>query len=334
MVERGLPVLLCLQLLDPAAVLRRLPNCRGEALGGLRPPLPEQQAGDLAVPRRQLTHGRVAGQAVGGRARSRLVILLPKAVQPHQVEGIDQLTATGVGGVVGVEELPPVIEHCAAGGGAAGEGVTPRGVRLLVDTGQELVHGRRHVVDPAEGAHNAVFALRVALLGRQPGRGHSPRAGGPGGHVPPVGVGGQQTVHGQHGLVRRVIDVLPVGTHTGPVHEPGRLEGGGVCQLHADHGSHAPGAGLIFVGGAGTVQWQQHPQAGTVRAVLAGGVDAVAAPQGLHPPHRVVRAAAGDAVQVEGQYIPAGDGPGLPPGAVQAAGNVAAHVLQIILLAF
>ena len=67
--------------------------------------------------------------------------------------------------------------------------------------------------------------------------------------------------------------------------------------------------------------------------MLAGGVDAVAAPQGLHPPHHVVRAAGGDAIQVEGQHIPAGDGPGLPPGAVQRAGDIAAHVLQIVLLA-
>ncbi len=321
------------QLPPPAAIIRRclLP----EGVLCLLPALVQQQRGHRAVPGGQLTHGRVGGQSDSRRPRRCLVVLVPELVDAHQIKGVHQPAAAGVGSVVGIQKFPVVIQHRAAGGGAAGKG-EPSGGRLhrLIDPGQKGVHCRLDVIDPAERAHHAVFGQGVALPCRQPRRSDRPRHHRPGGIIVPVGVGFQQPVSGEHGLVRTAVDHLSVGAAAGPVHQAACFKGGGVGQLHADQRRHAPGAGLVFVRGACSVQGQQHPQPGRRGRVLPGGIDTVAAAQRLHPAQNVLRSPGGDVVQIQCQDIPPRDCPRLAAQAVQRTRHEAAHVLQFILLAF
>ena len=66
--------------------------------------------------------------------------------------------------------------------------------------------------------------------------------------------------------------------------------------------------------------------------MLTGGIDAIAAAQGLHPAQDILRAPGGDVVQVQGDDITPGHIVGLAPGPGQCAGHKAAHILEVILL--
>ena len=138
---------------------------------GLLVALLAHQGGHIGVLDRQLTHGLVGGQAVGGGARLGLIVLVPKAVEADHIKGIDQAVAARVGGVVGIEEFAVVVDDSAAGGGAAQVGVAARHVvHRLIDAGDELIHGTVDVIGAAESAHHAGLALRVTLLDGQLGQ--------------------------------------------------------------------------------------------------------------------------------------------------------------------
>ena len=66
--------------------------------------------------------------------------------------------------------------------------------------------------------------------------------------------------------------------------------------------------------------------------MLTGGIDAIAAAQGLHPAQDILRAPGGDVVQVQGDDITPGHIVGFAPGPGQCAGHKAAHILEVILL--
>jgi len=236
--------------------------------------------------------------------------------------------------MVGIQKFPVVIQHRAAGGGTAGKGESSGGrLHRLIDTGQEGVHCRLDVVDPAERAYHAGFGQGVALPCRQPRRSDRPRYHRPRSIVVPVVIGRQQPIGGEHGLVRVTVDRFSVGAAAGPVHQAAWFKGGGVRQLHADQRRHAAGAGLVFVRGTRPVQRQQRPQPRRRGCVLPGGVDAVAAAQRLHPAQNVFRSPGGDIVQIQCQDIPPRDRPRLAAQAVQRPRHEAAHVLQFVLLA-
>ena len=304
-----------------------------KVLHGLLVALLAHQGGHILVLHGQLTHGLVGGQAVGGSARLGLIVLVPKAVEADHIKGIDQTVAARVGGVVGIEEFAVVVDDSAAGGGAAQVGVAARHiVHRLIDAGDELIHGPVDVIGAAESAHHAGLALWVALLDGQLGQAQSARHLGPGGAVGPVIVFGQQAVGREQRLVFPHIDVLAVSAAGRPIHEAGHLKGGGVHELQAYVLRHFAGTGLILIRRHGPVRGEQNTQAGSRRAVLTGGIDAIAAAQGLHPAQDILRAPGGDVVQVQGDDITPGHIVGFAPGPGQCAGHKAAHILEVILL--
>ena len=89
----------------------------------------------------------------------------------------------------------------------------------------------------------------------------------------------------------------------------------------------------MLVGGYVLREWDHYPQPGRALAVLGCGVNTVAAPQGLHPPHGVFRLSRPQVVRIQHSGTPGEHGPGLSPAAAQLPQDKAAHILQIVLLA-
>ena len=119
-----------------------------------------------------------------------------------------------------------------------------------------------------------------------------------------------------------------------PVHEPGHLKGGGVHQLHAYVVGHLAGQGLILIRRHRAVQRQQDTQTGSGGAVLAGGVDAIAAPQGLHPAEHILSAPGGDVVQVQRDDVTPGHIVGVASRPGEGARHKASNILEVILRGF
>ena len=321
------------RVLLPGGLHRPLPLKGGEVPHCLLVALLAHKGGHAGILHCQLTHSGIAGQAVGGAPRLGTVVQLPKTVEAHQVKGVHQSAGAGVGGVVAIQEFAAVVDHRPAGGGAPQVGVPVRhAVHRLVHAGEQLLHGPVDIVDAAEGPHHSLLALWVPLLGGQLGDTHRPWHLGPLGAVPPVLVLGQEAVGGEEGLILPGVDIGAAGAAGGPIHEAGCLKGGGVHPLQADVLGHPPGQGLVLVCRGGAVQGQQHPEPGGLRAVLAGGIDAVAAPQAIHPAEHLLGAPGGDAVQVQGEDVPPGDGPRLAPGPGEGPRHKAAHVFEVVLL--
>ena len=229
-------------------VLIIVPGHALKVLHGLLVALLAHEGGHTGVLHGQLTHGHIGGQAVGGRPRLGLIVLVPKAMQAHKVKGVDQPVGAGVRGVVAIQKFAVVIDHGPAGGGAAQVGVAARHiVHGLIHSGDELIHGPENVIGAAESPHHALFALRVTLLDGQLGEAHSARHLRPEGTVTPVLIFGQQAIGGDEGPVLPEINILAVSAAGGPVHEPGHLKGGGVHELHAYVLRRLAGQGLIFV---------------------------------------------------------------------------------------
>ena len=91
-----------------------------------------------------------------------------------------------------VKKFAVVIDHSAAGGGAAQVGVAARHTfHGLIHAGDELIHGPVDVKGTAESAHHAGLGLWVTLLDGQLGKAQGARYLGPGGAVPPVPILGQ-----------------------------------------------------------------------------------------------------------------------------------------------
>ena len=238
--------------------------------------------------------------------------------------------------MVGIEKLALVVHHGAACGGASGERVPPRHTfHRFIKPRQEGIHGSVDVIGAAERSHHTGLGRGISLFGLQALGVHlGARDLGPCGHVPPVRKGGQQTVSRQQGLVRPSVYVFRVCAAAGPVHEPGCLKGRRVKGGHAgvDVVGDPSGAGFILVHGHGAVQWKQHPEPGSPRCVLPGGIYTVAAAQALQPPQHVVGAAGGQIVHVQGQHVAPGDGVTFAPLPPQGAGYEAAHIFELGLL--
>ena len=180
-----------------------------------------------------------------------------------------------------------------------------------------------------------MFGLRVSLLGRETCGGLFLWESRPGGHVLPVLEPGEQHTGIQEGLVPCIVhrgDILAVG---GIIHHAGRLGGGGVEPSHFRlyHLAEQAGNRFVLIGGYILRERDHYPQAGGIWAVLGGGVNAVAAPQGLHPPHHAVRLSRPQGVRIQHSGTPGEHGPGLSPAAAQLPQDKAAHILQIVLLA-
>ena len=81
----------------------------------------------------------------------------------HQIEGVEQLSAGRVGGMVAVNELA-VVEHHACRGVRRHIIVAACHGAELVHVGQESINGFLNRVRPAESAHDAGLGERIGLL--------------------------------------------------------------------------------------------------------------------------------------------------------------------------
>ena len=66
--------------------------------------------------------------------------------------------------------------------------------------------------------------------------------------------------------------------------------------------------------------------------MLSGAVNAIAAPQSVHPAQDILCTTGRDIVQVQRYDITPGHIVGFAPGPGQCAGHKAAHILEVILL--
>lgn len=66
--------------------------------------------------------------------------------------------------------------------------------------------------------------------------------------------------------------------------------------------------------------------------MLAGRIDAVTTAKAIHAAQHIVCAAGGDVIKVQCNNIPAGHAAGLAAWSVEGAGDIAADVLQVVLL--
>ena len=119
-----------------------------------------RQRGDTAA---QPQHGEVRGHGGQRRARLCLRVVAAVAVQPDEVEGVQQPSVCGVGGMIGVCPLAVVDDH-AVGGGRAD--VSPAAaLSAPVHVGEELLDSLAdRVVQAAEVADRAVLLQGVACL--------------------------------------------------------------------------------------------------------------------------------------------------------------------------
>ena len=327
---------LCVKLhhrrLAPAAVILAV----GDRLKRILRPLPAfigEKPAHGFIGSRLLAHCLVAGQSASRGSLLRVVILIAIEMQPHQIKSVDQLPTRRIGRVVRVEEFAAIVQNRAACRTAACERISVRGVVYgLIDTGNEFVHRRGDIVDPAERAHDAAFLRRIALLCRKLLRGLRTEDHRPLGHVAPVGIGRQHRVRVKHGLVGGVVDILAIFADAAEVHQARGFKCRRVCVLKPDILRRPASQRLIFVRRAGPVQRKQHAQPRRGRMMLARRVDAVAAAQRFHASRHSLRLPGRDIVEVERKHVTPRHCARLAACSDQSARHIAADVLQLVLL--
>ena len=291
-----------------------------------------QQGRRGAVVLGQGPHLLPAGEGRCGCARRGIGIQLTEEVDSHQIPGIQQLAACGVGAVVAVDEVAFVVKHRARRGAACGVGQAACAC-IHVHTGEKLLNRCGHVVSPAESAHHALFGGGIGLLAA----GQLDRlsgAGGPLAHVVPVLVKPEGVVHADPvAVLGGLADPLAVAAAAGPVHQALGFKGGLVEHLHGgvEHLGHHPGAGLVLLWLHHAVGGEDGPQARVLRVVLPCGVDCSCA-QGLDGSHPLLCAAGGAVVHVQRDQAAPGAAAAAAQAVPQAAAHKAAHVLALVLL--
>ena len=262
-----------------------------------------------------------------------LGIVVAEKMDAHQVKGVQQLFTCGVGGVMGIHELVVVNHH--TGVGVGGDVVVAPfhggGGIHIAEEGVDCLRDRE--VGAAERADQTVLGQRVLLLAdavlhhlRLAGR-RRPLRG-----VVPVGVHPQVPVD-SHGFADAFLEEEhAVGGAGRPVHHAVGLVGAVVEEVHTDlPGHHAHERG-VFVLGHLAVEQDDDPVAGSLRAVLVGGVDEI-----LHTLQRlpgdaeevVVRA---DVVRVQRADAAGDDVAVLADAALEPAAHKAAVVFHFIAL--
>ena len=325
--EELLPLVVGLQVVLPALVFLPGHVHAVEVLDHVA----HQDAVHLPVLPRGLLHVEEGRQPVGRRVDVCVLVLGPVEVEAHQVEGVDELLAAGVGPVVGVQPLV-LVDDGAAFRGALRIRPAVRVAGGDVHLREEGRDGLRDRVGPAEGADDATLLDRILLPGAGlPGDGlRHPLADGPLERVAPVGVGVQDTVCIGRFALPGLVDEVHVGRRRGPVHEAGRLVGGVVEEVDADVVGEPPGDGDVFV--RGHLPGERHYDA-VARFAWRVAVGGVEAPGGAvqHLPDGLDGGGCAE-VDVEGDEGAGGDGVSLAPAPVaDGAADEAADVLDLAL---
>ncbi len=131
-------------------------------LGGFSPFIHQAQLHGRVI------HGHLLHRLVGGEpvtppsAHVGLAVHVPEEVRAHEIPGVQQPSARGVGGMEGVEEFPTLQHPGASGRGAPGvrEASAPVGG---VGVGKECGYRSVDVVASAEGSDQSLFFCRVLL---------------------------------------------------------------------------------------------------------------------------------------------------------------------------
>ena len=277
---------------------------------------------DVRQLREPAAHRTVAGELRDRRVHPRVRVQLPELVDPHQVEGVYALSSAWVCGVVGVQELPVVVDDGACCRGAVGVGVAVLLVRGEVHVREKFPDGVVDIVCPAEQADGSQLLRGVPglLHGLHPDLLLRLCDGPEGGVRPcvPVPVGAQHIVHPKDRAVLLPELILAVAGAGGPVHQPGHLIGGGVHGLDVQPLGHPAGHRRILVRCHGPVRGDDPAQAGRITGVGVGGVAAhPVVQQSCHPfPGAWFRV-----VRVQGQQISGRHGFRLPLSAVQGTAD-------------
>ena len=229
-----------------------------------------------------------------------------------------------------VQEFAVIVDDSAARRAAARIGVPLLAAHNArgIDAGQKLVHRRADVIGAAERAHDAGLCQRVALLERHLLVVRSSTGNlWPLDHVAPVRVGSQQECHRCQRRIPVTEHIIRIHAGTRPVHEAACLKCGRVGLINADQPRQPPRQRLVLIGGSSTVKRDYDTQAGLIGAVLARGVDRIAAADGVHTADDLISAPAGDIIKVKRHKVTPGHGIGLAPPAVEGAAHESADIL-------
>ena len=248
----------------------------------------------------------------------------------HQIEGVAQLTARGIGGVMRKGVLV-VVNHQSARGAAADERISVVLLRRRISVRENI---RQHVGDgmrPAERADDPTLFSRIFLLaGSVPDAFLHRLRCGPERGVPPVGIGLQHFIRIEKRRVLAMKEERAVLRRAGPVHEPRRFEGGGIEAGKPQIVRHAAGDRGILVRRNRARQRNDEPQAHLFRGVTVGAVQRV----GVDERHvQIVHETGIGVVRVQAQHT-AVDHAGVVALAVfEIPADESAHVLDRIALA-
>ena len=248
----------------------------------------------------------------------------------HQIEGVAQLAACGIGGVMRKGVLV-VVNHQAARGAAADERISVVLLRRRVTVRKNV---RQHIGDgmrPAERADDSTLFSRVFLLaGSVPDAFLHRLRRGPERSVPPVRIGLQHLVRIEKRRVLAMKEELAVLGRAGPVHESRRFEGGGIEAGKPQIICNAAGHCGILVRRNCARQRNDEPQAHLFRGVAVSRIEGV----GVDKRHvQIVHETGIGVVRVQTQHT-AVDHAGVVALAVfEIPADESAHVLDRIALA-
>ena len=251
-------------------------------------------------------------------------------MQTHKVKGVTQLAAGGVGGVMGIGVLV-VIDYQTSRGAAADEGVTVILLRGRVAVGEDVFQHICNAMRPAECADDALLLQRILLFADLcTGALLQWARGRPEGGVRPVGIGGQHRVRIEKGRVVIAEHELAVLGRAGPVHEPRRLEGGGVEAGQRQLVRNAPGNSRVFVRRDRSGERDDEPQTHLFRRVAVSGVEGVGVDEGQiqvvqHPLVGVICVQANQAAVDHGSVVALA--------VFEIPADEAAYVLDVVALA-
>ena len=184
------------------------------------------------VTHRELLHSLIGLETVDRGVRSCTVVLVSVEVYPHEVPGVDLPEVTRVGPVVAVEPLV-IIHQRTTLGGASRVGVAVVAV-VLVYSREPPLHRLGDAVAAAECADDATLAAWILLLATPHPScdGPLPRAGRPLQRIADVRKARPYVVRVDGSALSGETEVLTVTRCTWPVHQPLRLVGAVVEEVH------------------------------------------------------------------------------------------------------
>ena len=224
------------------------------------------------VTHRELLHSLVGLEAVDRGVRRCTVVLVSVQVYPHEVPGVDLPQMTRVGPVVAVEPLV-IIHQRATLGGAGSVGVAVVAV-VLVDSREPPLHRLGDAVAAAECADDATLAAWILLLATPHPScdGPLPRAGRPLQRIADVRKARPHVIRVDGSTLPGETEVLAVTRCAWPVHQPLRLVGRVVEEVHPYEVGDGACNRLVVVRSDVLGKWHDQPVTRRVRLVTVRSV--------------------------------------------------------------